>query len=76
MSKITNIDNKRAGRILALERKARRLTVDQLATFIGCDHSTITNYEKAYRPIPPNKVEALAKALGLDDPALIDPRAA
>lgn len=74
-TKISDLDNARIGRIIKREREFRQLTVDALATFIGCDHSTITGYEVGRRPVPKPRVFAIAQALDLD-PRLIDPKAA
>lgn len=75
MNKISNIDNKRIGRILKRERELKHLTLDELATRIECARPTLNLYETGARPIPANRVTVLAKALDLD-PSLIDPLAA
>jgi transcriptional regulator with XRE-family HTH domain len=67
--KITNIDWARIGRIVALERKSRHLTVESLAAYIGCDHSTLTGYEKGRRPIPADRLARLYEALGVEPEA-------
>ena len=66
VAKVTDIDNARIGRLIAAERRLRHLTVDNLATYIGCDHSTLTNYESGRRPLPANRIPRLAEALGID----------
>ena len=72
---IAPITNKRVGRIIALERRARRLTLDEAGTRIGVDHSTLANWEQGRRPIPAKHVDNVAELFGVD-PALIDPNAA
>lgn len=66
VAKVTDIDNIRIGLIVAGARERRYLTVDNLATYIGCDHSTLTGYEVGRRPIPANRIPRLAEALGID----------
>lgn len=75
VAKVTDIDNVRIGLIVAGARERRYLTVDNLATYIGCDHSTLTGYEVGRRPIPANRIPRLAEALNLD-PRILDRNAA
>jgi len=75
MGKVSDIDNVRIGLILRGARERKHLTADQLATNIECARPTLSQYEGGTRPVPANRVPALAKALGLD-PRVIDPLAA
>lgn len=72
---VPDITKKRTGIIVQLERKRQRLSLDELGTRVGIDHSTLSQYEHGRRPIPAARAEALAKELGIDV-ALIDPDAA
>jgi transcriptional regulator with XRE-family HTH domain len=73
VSAVTDI---RIGRIIKAERDRKRLTLDELATAIDCkSHATIANYEAGRRTLPQDRVEPLARVLGLD-PRIIDPDAA
>lgn len=75
MSKVTNIDNARIGRILKREREYKCLTQVVFAKEIGCDQSTLASYESGARPIPANRVDAIARVLDLD-PRYVNPKAA
>ena len=75
VAKVTDIDNVRIGLIVAGARNRRYMTVDDLSTYIGCDHSTLTGYETGRRPIPANRIPRLAEALGLE-PRILDRSAA
>ncbi|MCQ2414096.1 MAG: helix-turn-helix domain-containing protein [Clostridia bacterium] len=47
-------------------RKARNMTLDELARLVGTSKQTVQRYEKGViANVPPEKVEALAKALGV-----------
>jgi transcriptional regulator with XRE-family HTH domain len=72
---IAPITNKRVGRIVALERRSRHLTLAELGTRIGVDHSTLAGWEQGRRPIPKKHVTTLCEHLDIE-PALIDPEAA
>ena len=72
---IAPITNKRVGRIIALERRARHLTLAEAGTRLGVDHSTIAGWEQGRRPIPTKHVGNVAELFDVD-PALIDPNAA
>ena len=75
VAKVTAIDNVRIGLIVAGARERRYMTVDELATYIGCDHSTLTGYEVGRRPIPANRIPRLSEALGIE-PRILDRNAA
>jgi transcriptional regulator with XRE-family HTH domain len=75
MSKISEIDNERVGLIIKLARERKFLTADQLATNIECARPTLSLYETGKRPVPANRVYAIAKALDLN-PRIISPQAA
>lgn len=75
MGKVSNIDNKRIGFIIQARRKERALTLDQLSTAIGCDHSTLSAWEHGHRPLPAPRIQPIAEALDLD-PRIINPAAA
>jgi len=75
MSKVTNIDNVRIGRIMRLERKIRGLSQTDVAKEIGCDQSTFAQYESGARPIPYNRVSTIAAVFNLE-PRYINPQAA
>ncbi|MGO4583589.1 helix-turn-helix domain-containing protein [Arthrobacter sp. 2RAF6] len=72
VSAVTDI---RIGHIIKRERERKRLTLAELATAIDCKHPTLSNYESGRRTLPEDRVEPLAKILGLD-PRFIDPDAA
>lgn len=74
-TKISDIDNKRIGHLIKFARDRKYLTADALAKSVDCARPTLSLYESGKRPVPKNRVPALALALGLD-PALIDPAAA
>ncbi|ERI39143.1 hypothetical protein M707_02470 [Arthrobacter sp. AK-YN10] len=78
VAKITNIDDARIGRIIALERNRRGLTVEALGSYLGIDHTTLTGYEVGRRPIPANRLDRLYEALGVEpkDRRIFDPNAA
>ena len=69
-----NLLDVRIGHIIKLERQKKRLTVDELGSLVGCDHSTLTGYEVGRRRLPAARVDALAEVLGIP-PKLIDPEA-
>ena len=75
MSKVTNIDDARIGRILKREREYKCMTQVQFSTAIGCDQSTLASYESGKRPIPANRVAIIAATLELD-PRYVNPKAA
>jgi len=75
MSKVTNIDNARIGRIMRLERKVRDLSQTDVAKEIGCDQSTYAQYESGARPIPYNRVATIAAVFGLET-RYVNPKAA
>ncbi|MDO5865985.1 MULTISPECIES: helix-turn-helix domain-containing protein [Paenarthrobacter] len=75
VAKITNIDDVRIGRIIALARDHKRLSQEDLASFIGCDRTTLAGYERGGRPLPANRIPRLVDALGLE-PRILDPNAA
>lgn len=76
MSKtITNINDVRIGRIIKREREYRCLTQVAFSAAIGCDQSTLASYESGKRPIPANRVPAIAAALDID-PRYVNPKAA
>jgi transcriptional regulator with XRE-family HTH domain len=75
MSKVTNIDNARIGRILKREREYKCLTQVVFSKAIGCDQSTLASYESGARPIPANRVAVIAAVLELD-PRYVNPKAA
>lgn len=73
VSAVTDI---RIGHIIKAARERKRLTLAQLSTDIDCkSHSTLANYEAGRRTVTRDKVELLARALGLD-PRILDPDAA
>lgn len=72
---VPDITKKRTGLIVQYERNRRHLSLAELGTRVGIDHSTLSQYEHGRRPIPKHRAAALAKELGLDV-ALIDPDAA
>jgi predicted transcriptional regulator len=72
---ITNINDVRIGRIVKREREYRCMTQVAFATAIGCDQSTLASYESGKRPIPANRVPAIAAALELDQ-RYVNPKAA
>ena len=73
--KISDIDNVRIGKIVALVRQSKHLTAEKLAVYIGCDRSTLSLYEGGSRPIPVNRIPRLAEALGIE-PRVLDRNAA
>ena len=75
MSKVTNIDAVRIGRIMRLERKMRDLSQTDVATAIGCKQAIFSLYESGERRIPANRVAAIAAVFGLDQ-RIINPEAA
>jgi transcriptional regulator with XRE-family HTH domain len=75
MSKISSIDDERVGLIIKFARERKCLTADQLATNLELGRPTLSNYENGKRPLPANRVLALARALDLD-PRIINPQAA
>ena len=75
MSKVTNIDDARIGRILKREREYKCMTQVQFSMAIGCDQSTLASYESGKRPIPANRVAIIAATLELD-PRYVNPKAA
>lgn len=72
---VSGLEDKRIGHIIRAERMFRRLSLAELATAVEIKHPTLANYEAGRRTIPRDRVEPLAKALGLD-PRIIDPQAA
>lgn len=62
----------RIGHIIKRERQKKKLTLDALGRLVGANHATLTNYESGRRRVPPQRVDDLAQALGID-PRLIDP---
>lgn len=75
VTKVSNIDNERIGKIVSGYRELRKLKAWQLADYIGCDHSTLSGYENGRRPIPADRVDRIAQALDLD-PRILDRNAA
>ena len=76
MSKvITNINDVRIGRIIRLERQARELSQTDVATAIGIDQSTYAQYELGKRPVPANRVSAIAAVFDLET-RYVNPKAA
>jgi len=75
MSKVTNIDDVRIGRILKREREIRCITQVKFAEVIGCKQAILSLYESGSRTIPNDRVPAIAAALELDQ-RLINPKAA
>ena len=75
MSKVTNIDDARIGRIVKREREYRCMTQVAFSKAIGCDQSTLASYESGKRPIPANRVAIIAATLELD-PRYVNPKAA
>lgn len=75
MSKVTNIDDVRIGRILKRERELRCLTQTKFAEAIGCKQAILSLYESGARTIPGDRVPFIAAVLELDQ-RLINPKAA
>jgi hypothetical protein len=58
--------------------KVKRLGPNELADHLGCSHTTVsfwTNWPKYKRPLPANRIDQLADALGMDA-RLLDAQAA
>jgi len=73
VSAVTDI---RIGHIIKRERELRRLSLLDLAKAIDCkSHATIANYEAGRRTIQRDRVDTIARVLGID-PRIIDPDAA
>lgn len=72
ISAVTDI---RIGLIIKAERNRKRLTLAELSTAIGCKHPTLANYEQGKRTLPAERVDTIAKVLGID-PRILDPEAA
>ena len=75
MSKVTNIDDVRIGRILKRERELRCLTQVKFAEAIGCKQAILSLYESGARTIPGDRVPFIAALLELDQ-RIINPKAA
>ncbi|YCH09487.1 helix-turn-helix domain-containing protein [Arthrobacter sp. alpha11c] len=56
----------RIGYIIRRERRNLKLSLDMLGKMVGVNHSTISNYETGVRPVPFDRAQLLALALGLD----------
>jgi transcriptional regulator with XRE-family HTH domain len=72
---IAPITNKRVGRIIALERRARLLTLDEAGTRLEVHRSTLAGWEQGHRPIPKKHIPDLCELYSIE-PELIDPEAA
>jgi transcriptional regulator with XRE-family HTH domain len=82
------VRNMKVGRIIRAERLYRRMTGDELGTVIGCNYSTLSQYESGTRRLTPEKRDLLAAFLKehqpspgsgwppFDDDRLLDPDAA